>query len=88
MDEKKTLELSDAVKNEYAKANSAVQEQLLRIGSLEAEYLVAKNGAMLELDKRNKARMDLLTKAAKDAGLDVDNQKWMLDVPTMTLVKQ
>jgi len=88
MDEKTTVELSDAVKTEYNKLSAALQEQLIRIGSLEAEYLVAKNGAMLELDKRNKARMDLLTKAAKDAGLDVDNQKWMLDVPTMTLVKQ
>lgn len=80
--------LPAAVQEEYRAADDGVRDMTLRLGTLEAEYVSAKSAVMAELDKRLKARVDVLTQAAKSAGLDVDNEKWTLNVKTMTLNKE
>ena len=87
MSEKKTVELSAEVKAEYQKVDASVQEAVLSLGALEMDYVTRKNGLLMEVERRVKARLDLVVKAAKDANLDVDNTKWVLDVKTMQLVE-
>lgn len=76
------------VQEEVKKAHMEVQELTLRLGSLELDYVSAKNNLLAALDKQLKSRTDLLNKTAKDAGLDIENNKWVLDLKTMMLVKQ
>lgn len=83
-----TWTLPAAVQEEYRAMDEAVREMALRLGTLEADYVSTKNAVLAELDKRLKARVDVVTKAAKDAGLSVDSEKWTLNVKTMTLNKE
>jgi len=75
------------VQEEYRLRDEGVREALLQLGGLEAEYAANKNAVLAEVEKRAKARMDVLTSAAKDAGIDVDNEKWTLDTKSMVLSK-
>lgn len=82
-----TWKLPEDVQEGFKKAQGDLQEALLRLGTLEADFHAAKMGLMMEIEKRAKARMDLVTNAAKDAGLDTEKQRWTLDLKNMTLVK-
>lgn len=80
--------LPAAVQEEYRTADDAVRDTTLRLGALEADYVSAKNGLLVDLDKKLKARVEVVTKAAKDAGINVDGEKWVLDTKAMVLKKE
>ena len=80
--------LPEEVQEGFKKAQGDLQEVLLRLGTMEADFHLAKQGLMMEIEKRAKARMDLITNAAKDAGLDTEKTRWTLDIKNMTLVKE
>lgn len=84
----KSWTLPASVQEEYRKQDAAVMDATLRLGSLEAEYLAAKNQLVTDLGNKQKARIEVVQKAAKDAGLDLENEVWTLDVKAMTLQKQ
>lgn len=80
--------LPAAVQEDYRAADEGVRDMTLRLGALEADYVSAKNTILVELDKRMKSRVELVSKAAKDAGINVDGEKWILDTKAMVLKKE
>jgi hypothetical protein len=60
---------------------------LQKLGSIEADYVAAKQQALDELRARRNLYKNLMDEAAKKAGLDIDKSRWNLDTRTMTLVR-
>lgn len=82
------FQLPAEAQDEFKKCQSAIQMQLLRIGSLEADYLAGKNKLLVQLEQLNKKRLDVVSEAAKAGGLDIEKDKWTLNTDSMELVKQ
>ena len=83
-----TFALPESVQPELKQLIAGNTDLLTRLGALEADYVSAKNRLLTDIGNNQKARVDIVTKAAKDAGLDVENHVWSLDTKNMTLVKQ
>jgi len=86
--EQTELLLSDEVKAKLNEAHAKVNIVLARLGSLQADYEVAKAKGLKELDEAAKARIGVLNDAAKAAGLDLEKSVWALDNTGTKLVKQ
>jgi hypothetical protein len=75
------------VQDEYLKHDAELRATFVKLGSLEADYQATKARLLKEVESRHAARIDTILKAAKAAGLDVDNNSWNLDTRRMVLVK-
>lgn len=60
---------------------------LLRIGRLEAEYVNTKDRLFTELRTLQQEESRMLDAAAKEAGLDLEKERWIFDSQTLTLVQ-
>lgn len=67
--------------------NSQCETILQRVGSLEVEYLAAKQTTLEELKTKRVLFKNILDEAAKKAGVDLEKSKWNLDMRNMTLVR-
>lgn len=86
--EQTELLLSDEVKAKLNEAHAKVNGILARLGSLQADYEVAKARGMKELDEAAKARIEVLNEAAKAASLNTEKYVWALDQSGSKLVRQ
>lgn len=86
--EQTELLLSDEVKAALNEAHAKVNGVLARLGSLQADYEVAKAKGLKELDEAAKARIEVLNSAAKAASLDTEKYVWALDQSGSKLVRQ
>lgn len=86
--EQTELLLSDEVKAKLNEAHAKVNGVLVRLGSLQADYEVAKARGMKELDEAAKARIEVLNEAAKAACLNTEKYVWALDQSGSKLVRQ
>lgn len=86
--EQTELLLSDEVKAKLNEAHAKVNTVLARLGSLQADYEVAKAKGLKELDEAAKARIQVLNDAAKVANLDTEKYVWALDQSGSKLVRQ
>lgn len=80
--------LPDSVQAGLSKIQDELQTAVLELGAMEASYRVAKTSMLAEIDKRAKARVEFVTAAAKEAGLDTEAYSWRLDSKSMTLVRE
>jgi hypothetical protein len=83
-----TFVLPEAVQTALKPLIEKHAELLARLGALEVDYAAAKARLMTEVGTNQKDRVELVTKAANDAGLDTTNHAWSLDPKSMSLVKQ
>lgn len=79
-------EVPAEVQEQFRKLDAELVQLTLQLGRLEATYVAQKNAILLEMEKRSKGRVEVVTEAAKAAGLDMD-QKWTLDIGSMALTK-
>lgn len=77
-------DVPEDVKATFNQASSEMQMLLLKLGELEAQYTRQKAALLVEFDKRVQGRMEVVLKAATDAGLDM-SRPWNLDINTMKL---
>lgn len=83
-----SLQLNDAQKQILNDINSRVVNAYSRLGRLQADY-DAEKAKLQEEAKRAEAEFNgSLTVIAKSAGINTDNERWVLDFNTMTLNKQ
>lgn len=83
-----TWTIPDGVKNVLAKITTEQQKLLLSIGILEADYLTEKNRLLKELGDQKKLWQTTLDAAARAGGLDIDKERWLLDLKESTLVRR
>ena len=80
--------LPEGVKNVLQKLTGEQHRLLLSLGMLEADYLLERDRLMRELGTRKQRWQTTINEAALAGGLDIEQQKWILDEKTMSLVKQ
>lgn len=67
--------------------DAACSEVLQKLGAHEVEYVATKFAMMEDLKERRAIFKKLLDDAARRAGLDIDRQRWALDIRSLTLTR-
>lgn len=67
--------------------NTQTEALLQRVGSIEVDYLAAKQATLEDLKNKRVLFKNILDEAARKAGLDLDKTKWNLDPRNMTLIR-